>query len=54
MSASDLPGAERDGILIRTPVAGIGHFEQVPVLLKDFFGCLNPIKNEVIVYNFLK
>lgn len=54
MSESDLPGAERYGILIRAPVAGVRHFEQVPVLLKDFFGSLNPIKDEIIVYNFLE
>lgn len=48
-----LPGAERHSVLIRAPVTSVRHFEQIPVHLKDFSGCLNPIEDKVIVYNFL-
>ena len=48
-----LPGAEWYNVLIRAPVTSIRHFEQIPILLKDFFRGLNPIEDELIIYNFL-
>lgn len=48
-----LPGAEWYNVLIRAPVTSIRHFEQIPVLLKDFFRRLNPIEDQIIIYNFL-
>lgn len=47
------PGAERNRALVRAPVASVGHLEQILVLLKDFLRRLNPIEDQIIVYNFL-
>lgn len=47
------PGAERNRVLVRAPVASVGHLEQIFVLLKDFLRRLNPIEDQIIVYNFL-
>lgn len=47
------PGAEWHSVLIRAPVTGIGHFEQIFVSLEGFFGRLDPIEDQVIIDDFL-
>lgn len=47
------PGAEWHHVLIRAPVTGVGHSEQILVSLKGFFGRLDSVKDQVIVDDFL-
>lgn len=52
-SGSASPGAERHRALIRAPVTSVGHFEQILVPLKGFFGRLDPVEDQVVVDDFL-
>lgn len=47
------PGAEWHHVLMRAPVTGVGHFEQILVSLEGFFGRLDPVEDQVIVDDFL-